>query len=653
MSKSIPWIYLVFLLPTLTGAAMALDTPHQREAHPIVGGSIIPAHEAPWLVRVVTSTGGKRYACTGSLIARNWVLTAAHCVEGEPVVDHVSIQRGPDLRKRELREGAEIGRVVFHPDFKALFPYDVALVELLRPYDQEPIPLLPVLPETGSDITVMGFGKIEDDTWPQQARVATSDVLAWGFCTDHVSMGVQDSCAGRTGTEVRGGDSGSIWAVPLESGGWGQIGVTRGRIRVSGNLSNLNLQITVFTRIEAIHDWILETVGPPDTMTTFVPVVLSAGGKNNSFFTSELTLTNRGSEAAMLNYTYTAHQPKEGGGSGTATDMLGPHQQMIASNAITYLRDLEVPIPETGNRVGTLRVDVAGSSDVSAVVRTTTAVPEGRAGLAYLGIPENKGFHDEAVYLCGLRDTQGDRSNVAVQNMGSEGSITLRITAFSGNPTDSSGEMVWEDTLHPGEFHQVNAVLMGAGKVDPMFGGYVKVERVEGMAPFYAYGVINDNANSDGSFVFPVSASSLEGAMGQTLPALVESGAFTTELTLTNFSDQQKLVMFSATHERIETADNTAGFGPLPMLPGQQLIIPHALAYARQNLGLNVPMGLVVPLIANPVGGDLSGIVIGARVVAQADPARHEQGAVRRLLHGGAPGQGIHRHRLGGRVAAE
>ena len=355
-----------------------------------------------------------------------------------------------------------------------------------------------------------------------------------------------------------------------------------------------------------------------DMMTTFVPVVLNWPGLSNSFFTSELALTNRGSEPAMLNFTYTA---KAGGGSGTATDMLGPHQQMIASKAIDYLRGLGVPIPETGNQLGTLRVDVSGSSDVSAVVRTTTptTVPEGSAGLAYLGIPEDMGFHKEVVYLCGLRDNPGDRSNVAVQNMGSKDSITLRTTAFSGNPTDPMGEMLEDVTLGPGEFHQFDMVLTKAGKADPMFGGYVRVERVEGMAPFYAYGVINDNANSDGSFVFPVTAASLEGAMGQTLPALVETTAFATELTLTNFSDQQKMVMFSVTHDRIEAADNTAGFGPLPMLPGQQLIIPHALAYARQTLGLNVPMGLVAPLIASPVSGDLSGIVIGARVVAQAD----------------------------------
>ena len=377
-----------------------------------------------------------------------------------------------------------------------------------------------------------------------------------------------------------------------------------------------------------------------DTMTTFVPVVLSSAGKNNSFFTSELALTNRGSDAAMLNFTYTADA---GGGSGAATDMLGPHQQLIASNAIEYLRGLEVPIPETGSRVGTLRVDVSGSSDVSAVVRTTTptAVPEGRAGLAYLGVPDNEGFHDEAVYLCGLRDHPGDRSNVAIQNMGAEGSITLRTTVFSGNPTDPIGKMLDDMTLGAGEFHQFNAVLQTAGKADPMFGGYVRVERVEGMAPFYAYGVINDNANSDGSFVFPVSAGSLEGAMSQTLPALVEIGAFTTELTLTNFSAQPKRVMFSATHDRIEAEDNTAGFGPLPMLPGQQLIIPHALAYARQNLGLDVPMGLVVPLIANAVMGDLSGVVIGARVVAQADPQDPSKGQYGVFYTAVAQGQGF------------
>ena len=208
----------------------------------------------------------------------------------------------------------------------------------------------------------------------------------------------------------------------------------------------------------------------PDAVENlFVPVLLTAAGRNNSFFTSELTLTNRGSEPAILNYTYTTHP---GDKSYTATDMLGPLQQKIEPDAIDYLRRLEVPIPERGSQVGTLKVDVTGSSEVAVVVRTTTAVPEGRAGLAYLGIPGHEGFQDEAVYLCGLRQNQQDRSNVALQNMGGEGEITLRTTVFSGNAADTIGRMLEDQTLGPGEFHQFNAVM--ADKGDPMFASAVE-----------------------------------------------------------------------------------------------------------------------------------------------------------------------------------
>ena len=345
----------------------------------------------------------------------------------------------------------------------------------------------------------------------------------------------------------------------------------------------------------------------------FVPVILTATGRNNSFFTSELTLTNRGSKPGILNYTYT---PRRGGKSYTAADRLGPLQQKIKSDAIGYLRELEVPIPETGSQIGTLRVDVTGSSEVSVVVRTTTAVPEGRAGLAYQGIPGHEGFQDEAVYLCGLRQNRQDRSNVALQNMGTDGEITLRTTVFSGEAADTGGRRLDDRTLKPGGFYQYNEVLKELGSPAQ---GYVKVERVDGEAPFYAYGVINDQANSDGSFVFPVSENSLAGAMGQTLPVVIEVGPFTSELTVTNFSDEAKAVSFSVVADAIDTADDTATF-VVPLEAGQQRIIPNAIDTARQQFGLNLPRGLAVPLFARAVGTDMSGIVIGARTGSLADP---------------------------------
>ena len=106
------------------------------------------------------------------------------------------------------------------------------------------------------------------------------------------------------------------------------------------------------------------------TGSLFVPVILSSAGQNQSFFTSELTLTNRGEQEVRLDYSYTAER---GGGSGTASEVLAAGRQRVETDALTYLRGLGVPIPETGNRIGTLRVEARLGSEVEAVVRTTTA----------------------------------------------------------------------------------------------------------------------------------------------------------------------------------------------------------------------------------------------------------------------------------------
>ena len=263
----------------------------------------------------------------------------------------------------------------------------------------------------------------------------------------------------------------------------------------------------------------------------FVPVVLSAAGKYASHFTSELALTNRDSDAGHSQLHL--HGLIREAVSGTAIDMLGPHQQKIETNAIEYLRGLEVPIPETGKRIGTLRVDVSGSSDVQAWWSEPPPPRPSPKGAPDWPTREFRKTRDSVTKwsTCAVCATHpGDRSNVAVQNMGSEGSITLRTTVYSGDPADPIGEMLNDMTLGTGRVPPVQRRAAGrparADHIGPTFGGgYVKVERVEGTAPFYAYGVINDNANSDGSFVFPVSAGSLEGAMGLTLPALVEIGA--------------------------------------------------------------------------------------------------------------------------------
>ena len=353
------------------------------------------------------------------------------------------------------------------------------------------------------------------------------------------------------------------------------------------------------------------------TGSLFVPVILSSAGRNQSFFTSELTLTNRGDEEAKLDYLYTAHI---GGGSGSTSEVLAPGRQKIETDALAYLIGLGVPIPETGNRIGTLRVDVPLGSEVEAVVRTTTVVPVGRAGLAYLGVAEEEGF-EEAVYLCGLRQNAQDRSNVAFQNMGApeEGAITVRTTVYSGAVSDTSPQVLEDVKLEPGGFHQYSGLLGRLESVEGNRQGYVKVERVEGRAPFYAYGVINDQANSDGSFVFPVRASSLEGRTGQTLPVIVETNEFRSELTVTNFSEDPRTLDFQFVAEGIETDDKTAAFS-MTLEAGRQEIIADVVDELRRQRVAGLGSGsraLAGAVFATAAEGDMSGIVIGARTGSQ------------------------------------
>ncbi len=464
------------------------------------------------------------------------------------------------------------------------------------------------------EITSAGPFQVEENT----TRVGQLEAVDWDE-EDEV-----------TGYEVAGGADGALFAVDGQTGELsfreapdyenpGDVESTEPRSEAGDNEYILVVEVTsgegarVRTREQAIRVWVtdvkMEEAVEEKTESLFVPVILSSAGRNRSFFTSELTLTNRGEQEVRLDYTYTSKDEPDKR-SGTASDVLPAGRQKIEGDALDYLRNLGIPIPGTGNQLGTLRVEAPLGSEVEAVVRTSTLVTDGRAGLAYLGVAEEDGF-TEPVYLCGLRQNSQDRSNVAFQNMGAagEGAITLKTTVYSGEASDTSPRELDDVTLEPGGFHQFSGLLGG------LENGYVKVERVEGEAPFCAYGVINDQANSDGSFVFPVTAGSLEGKMAQTLPVIVETSEFTSELTATNFSEEPRTLEFEFVGEQVKTDDKTAAFS-MELEGGEQAIVPEVVEELRLQgvAGLGTGRGFYLgPLFVVAEEGDLSGIVIGAR----------------------------------------
>ncbi|MCI0623199.1 MAG: hypothetical protein L0387_16345 [Acidobacteria bacterium] len=360
--------------------------------------------------------------------------------------------------------------------------------------------------------------------------------------------------------------------------------------------------------------WVVQNrLGGADSKL-FVPIVLSAPGLNNSYFTSELAMSNRGSQNAVLSLTYVA---AFGEGSGASATVLPAGQQRIVGDAIAYLKSLGIPISDTGSRGGTLIlrfVGLASAADASATVRTTTPVVDGRAGLAYAGLPLQSALTGPA-YLCGLRQNSSDRSNVAVQNVGtvSDGSIVLRLNVYSGDPPLAVPVPLPDITLGPGEFFQVSGVLNSSGLA--LAQGFVRVERVSGTAPYYAYAVINDQANSDGSFIPPIPHDAYAGRSRLTLPAVVETAFFNSELVLTNTSANRKTVRLDYVADAIQ-ADRSTSSLTLVLEPGQQSILPSFVQYLREN-GTPAPgppgLSYVGALFATVDAGDVSEIVLGAR----------------------------------------
>ena len=357
------------------------------------------------------------------------------------------------------------------------------------------------------------------------------------------------------------------------------------------------------------------------TTTLLVPIVLRLGGLSGSDYATELTFTNRGGGEARLALTYTA---AFGTGSGSATATVAGGRQLVVPDAIAWLASLGVPLPSTGARGGTLRVEATGLSDPSALgitARTTTAVPEGRAGLSYAAVREAELFSDGVAVLAGLRQDAVDRSNLAVVHAGAPGSgaITLRATVVSGDPDRPGTSPPLERTLSPGAFYQWDEVLspLGGGFTN----GWVRVERVQGAAPFTAYAVVNDQGTSDGSFVPPVPLAGALAATRLVVPAVVAAGGFTTELVVTNVSSSARTVRFSFRADGIAAPDRTVRF-ERRLEAGEQWIRPDVVGSLRSEgvAGLDGE-ALAGALVAEPVEG--GGVLVGARTSSAGETGRY------------------------------
>ena len=373
-----------------------------------------------------------------------------------------------------------------------------------------------------------------------------------------------------------------------------------------------------------------------------VPVVLDVTGVGGARFVSELTLTNRGTTAARLEATYTAATGMfpSAGGSGTVVDSLAR-----ASSESFPTRSPGSGRPRgSRSRRGPARPAPFASSSPGCRSRAGLGPRADdrrvlqRLGGALVSRLDDGGDLATSLQLFGLRSGAFERTNLAVVNAGTEGSVTLRIVLRSGD-----GASVYEvpsallPPLAPGEWRQVNDadLLRAAGFSDAT----ALVSRLAGRRRSAPTPSSTTTSRTTGR---TSRQSRAVGGEDARLPVVVETSAFESELVLHNPGVGPSSSR-SPTSSRSRLRRARSGRSTVELGPDQQRILPRVLDTLR-TLGL--PLG---PRGAASYAGTLS-VVFSPPPArpSRASPARRRprrdrgvrgEGELRPLLHG-VPGLG-------------
>ena len=195
----------------------------------VVGGEPVPNGDYPFVsslgnVRDGTTAYGRHF-CGASLIDRNSVLTAAHCVKGTPK-EPLRVTVGRTVLSGDGGQTRRVSRRIIHPRYNGVSSdkYDAAVLTLNNPVLGMPAIRLAgisqnALEKPGRLATVAGWGNTikqppsgnNGTNYPDRMRVARVPIVSDARARDVYGpsfVGALMVAAGREGEDTCSGDSG-------------------------------------------------------------------------------------------------------------------------------------------------------------------------------------------------------------------------------------------------------------------------------------------------------------------------------------------------------------------------------------------------------------------------------------------------------------
>ncbi|TMP40484.1 serine protease [Pseudoalteromonas citrea] len=328
MKMTLSALAILSALACMTTSASAVDVSPN-----IVGGTETPAYSRPYQVALLMNG---RQGCGGTLLSREWVLTAAHCLDSAST-SNLTVKVGAHSLSQNDGQVLRVSQIINHEQWRGAngirSGYDIAVLKLASPADAKYTPAkLPTAEierqyaSVGNAVTVSGWGLTSNRGRPSDRLLEVAlPVISNANCSSQLNYNIPNSVicgGGQGGKSACNGDSGGPYAVRVGNDFY-SMGTVSWGIGCSG--------ATAFTRTTSYLNWIKNKTGLNDPIDA--PPVADFDVQVNQF---NAQFTDRSSDDKAI----ASHYWQFGDNQGGTSNDVNPSYQF--SQAGTYTVSLTV-----------------------------------------------------------------------------------------------------------------------------------------------------------------------------------------------------------------------------------------------------------------------------------------------------------------------